>query len=252
ASKTNARVGLSAAVGSVVLFAAALLAGLRFRRRLVVPLVEFDRAVRFQHFTIDALELRLGKGRCRFARTALVGVLRQRLAALEVEVIGRAIDRHPGADIVGEGGDEDWTGAHRIPPSPASGGGRAVRHSGKFRNERVLQLTTGRQRKSLTRLYSPTHHRTAGIAGRTRRRGGRSRPARNQWRRCPPKPTPIASDQAFCHCSATCTQNCIGLIAAPAKASALGQVPAGGGPGQAFCFPTLSPRALLPLCDFIF
>src|SRR5262249_42578307 len=94
ASKTNPRVGLSAAVGSVVLFAAALLAGLRFRRRLVVPLVEFDRAVRFQHFTIDALELRLGKGRCRFARTALVGVLRQRLAALEVEVIGRAIDRH--------------------------------------------------------------------------------------------------------------------------------------------------------------
>ena len=48
-----------------------------------------------------------------------------------------------------------------------------VRHSGKFRNEHVAPLRAGRRRKLLRRLQTCTHHRTAGIAGRTRRRGGR-------------------------------------------------------------------------------
>src|SRR6516164_9996517 len=74
--------------------------------RLVV-VVEFDRAIGHQHLAVDVFEVRFGERRCRFARTAFVGVLRQPLAALEVEVIG-AIDRHPGADFIGEGGDEDW------------------------------------------------------------------------------------------------------------------------------------------------
>jgi cytochrome c oxidase subunit I len=37
--------------------------------------------------------------------------------------------------------------------------------------------------------------------------GQRARFHRAQRRRCPPAPTPIASAQAFCHCSANCTQN---------------------------------------------
>ena len=37
----------------------------------------------------------------------------------------------------------------------------------------------------------------------------------------------VAFAQAFCHCSATCVQNSMGLIAAVCKASAVAQVPAG-------------------------
>jgi hypothetical protein len=79
----------------------------------------------------------------------------------------------------------------------------------------------------------------------------RSRRAGNQRRRCPPAPTPIASAQAFCHCSANCTQNCIGLLAAPAKAPALGQVPAGLAPGKDFSFESIADVAVTGFGDLI-
>src|SRR5215475_4753175 len=73
--------------------------------------------------------------------------------------------------------------------------------------------------------------------------------ARHQRRRSPPRP--IESAQAFCHCSATCTQNCIGFIATPAKAPALGQVPAGLAPGRDFSFESIADEALIGLGDLI-
>src|SRR5262245_27835968 len=138
ASMTNARVGLIircstrnstatapppafvfASVNSAALaFARALLAGrrrrVRFGRWLVGIVVEFDRAIGHQHLAVGVFEVRFGERRRRLAHTALVGVPRQRLAALEVEVIGRAINRHPGTDFIREGGNEDWACAHRI------------------------------------------------------------------------------------------------------------------------------------------
>src|SRR5262245_12500717 len=108
-----------ASADSVVLaFAPALLARrrrlVRFGCRLVGIVVEFNRAIGHQHLAVGVFEVRFGERRRRLARTALVGVPRQRLAALEVEVIGRAIDRHPGTDFIREGGNEDWACAHRI------------------------------------------------------------------------------------------------------------------------------------------
>ena len=73
--------------------------------------------------------------------------------------------------------------------------------------------------------------------------------ARNQRRRSPPRP--IESTQAFCHCSASCAQNCIGFIAAPAKASALGHVPPGLAPGGDFSFESIADEALIGLGDLI-
>ena len=69
-------------------------------------------------------------------------------------------------------------------------------------------------------------------------------PLCNQRRRCPLTPTPTASAQAFWHCSAHCTQNCIEFIAAPPKASALGQVPAGT-PGKNFSFDSIVDGAVI-------
>src|SRR5262249_34989177 len=104
--QSPARAHLSAAAGSVILFAPGLLARrrrlVRLGCRLVGIVVEFDRAIGHQHLAVGVFEVRFGERRRRLARTALVGVPRQRLAALEIEVIGRAIDRHPGADLIGE------------------------------------------------------------------------------------------------------------------------------------------------------
>jgi hypothetical protein len=81
--------------------------------------------------------------------------------------------------------------------------------------------------------------------------------AGNQRRRCPPlEPTPIASTQAFCHCSANCIQNCIGFIAGPAKESALGQAPAGQAPaglasGQDFSLDSIADDAVIGFGDLI-
>src|SRR5262249_23070694 len=75
-------------------------------------------------------------------------------------------------------------------------------------------------------------------------------PPYNQRRRCPPTPTPTASAHAFWHCSAHCTQNCIGFIAAPAKASALGQVPAGT-LGRDFSFDSIADGAVIGFGDLI-
>jgi hypothetical protein len=56
--------------------------------------------------------------------------------------------------------------------------------------------------------------------------------------------------QAFWHCSAHCIQNCIGFIAAPAKAFALGQVPAGT-PGKDFSFDSIADGAVIGFGDLI-
>src|SRR5262245_15724451 len=138
ASKTNARVGLiircsprnstatapppafvfASADSAVLAFAPALLARrrrrVRFGRRLVGIVVELDRAIGHQHLAVSVFEVRFGERRRRLARTAPVGVPRQFLAARKIEVVGRAIDRHPGADFIGETSDEDWACAHRI------------------------------------------------------------------------------------------------------------------------------------------
>src|SRR5262249_2360310 len=50
----------------------------------------------------------------------------------------------------------------------------------------------------------------------------------------------VASAQAFCHCSATCVQNCMGLIAAVCKASEFAQVPAGLTPGKDLNFDSIA------------
>src|SRR5262249_22287545 len=55
----------------------------------------------------------------------------------------------------------------------------------------------------------------------------------------------VASAQAFCHCSATCVQNCMGLIATVCKASAFAQVPAGLTLGQDFNFDSIADRELV-------
>jgi hypothetical protein len=85
----------ASADSAVLAFAPALLARrrrlVRFGCRLVGIVVEFDRAIGHQHLAVGVFEVRFGERRRRLARTALVGVPRQRLAALEVEVIGRAL-----------------------------------------------------------------------------------------------------------------------------------------------------------------
>ena len=55
----------------------------------------------------------------------------------------------------------------------------------------------------------------------------------------------IASDQVFCHCSATCVQNWMGLIAAVCKASAFGQLPAGLTLGKDFSFDSIADGELV-------
>src|SRR5262249_17788648 len=55
----------------------------------------------------------------------------------------------------------------------------------------------------------------------------------------------VASAQAFCHCSATCVQNCMGLTAAVCKASAFAQVPAGLTLGKDFNFDSIADGELV-------
>src|SRR5215471_6801074 len=55
------------------------------------------------------------------------------------------------------------------------------------------------------------------------------------WRR-------IASAQAFCHCSAHCTQNCMGLVA---NALAFGQLPVGLTPGKDLSFDSIADGELV-------
>ena len=55
----------------------------------------------------------------------------------------------------------------------------------------------------------------------------------------------VASAQAFCHCSTTCVQNCMGLTAAVCKASAFAQVPAGLTLGKDFNFDSIADGELV-------
>ena len=54
----------------------------------------------------------------------------------------------------------------------------------------------------------------------------------------------IASAQAFCHCSASCIQNCMGFIAV-CQAFAFGQLPDGLTPGEDFRFDSIADGELV-------